>query len=73
MKVTNYANGLFEILEIIESWLHLTLFDIVDNLDHTVVHRGRAAHLAAIIGHCSVDGIHLRKLAFLNILQHAGL
>ena len=51
----------------------MALFDGMDDLYYLVVHRGRTSNLAAIVRHCAVDRIHLCKLAFLQVLQHAGL
>lgn len=45
----------------------------MDDGDDLVVDGGRAAYLAAKVAHGAVDGIYFGLLAFLNVLQHAGL
>ena len=69
MKVTNYASCLFEIFQIFKPRLHPVLFYIVDDLDYTVVHRGRAANFSSIFRNRPVDRIHLSQLAFLDVLK----
>ena len=68
-----FLSFLFEILKIIEAWLQLALLDLMDDFHYFVVHRGRAADLSAVVGNGSVDRIDFGKLAFFDVLEHAGL
>ena len=63
---------LVEILDVVGTWLQLTLLDLMDDFYDFVVHRGRAADLSAVVGNSSVDCVHLGQLAFFEVLEHAG-
>ena len=64
---------LFEILQVIETWLEFTLFYLVNDFYHLVVHRGRTTHFSAILRYGSIDSIHFGKFSLFQILKHACL
>lgn len=64
---------LFEEFQVVEAWLQFALLDVVDDLHHGVVHRCRETDLPSVFGYGSVDGVYFGELAFLQVLEHAGL
>ena len=41
--------GLLEVCKVIETWLEFTLFYLVNDFYHSVVHRGRTTHFSTIL------------------------